>query len=77
MAGIHDSTSNVLNKFELTRNHAITFGAYLLFTSNDYAIISSIEAGWFASETVIKDSLTIRGDLFAEVETVINFVKKQ
>jgi predicted HTH transcriptional regulator len=35
-----------------------------------------IDAGRFDSETVIKDSVTIRSDLFSEVEACMDFVRK-
>jgi len=39
-------------------------------------MISTIDAGRFDSETIIKDSLTIRNDLFSEVEACMAFVRK-
>ncbi len=40
------------------------------------SFISTIEIGRFASETIIKDSLTIRSDLIREVEMVLEFIRK-
>ena len=53
----------------------ITHGCCLLFTAGD-SLLSTIEIGRFASETVIKDSLTIRTDLISEVETILEFIRK-
>ena len=38
--------------------------------------LSTIEAGRFSSETVIKDNLTIRTDLVSEVELLLEFIRK-
>ena len=76
MAKIDDSVQTILNKFELVKDNSITFGCYLLFTNNDKAIMTSIELGRFASETIIKDGYSIYGDLFSEIEQVMDFVYK-
>ena len=76
MANLDDTTETILNKFELVKDKSVTFGAYLLFTNNDMAITTTIEAGRFTDETTIKDALTIRGDLFSEVTTVMTFIQK-
>jgi len=65
----------VLKKFELLQNEEITNGCYLLFMAGD-SLLCTIEIGRFASETVIKDSLTIRTDLINEVEAVLEFIRK-
>jgi len=39
-------------------------------------LLSTIEIGRFASETVIKDSLTLRTDLISEVEAILEFIRK-
>ena len=72
---IIDDPMTVLKKFELLHNEQITHGCYLLFTAGD-SLLSTIEIGRFASETVIKDSLTIRTDLISEVETILEFIRK-
>jgi ATP-dependent DNA helicase RecG len=40
------------------------------------SLLSTIELGRFQSPTVIKDALTIKTDLIAEVEAVMDFIKK-
>ena len=72
---IIDDPMTVLKKFELLHNEQITHGCYLLFTTGD-SLLSTIEIGRFASETVIKDSLTIRTDLISEVEAILEFIRK-
>jgi len=62
-----DDPMTVLKKFELLKGQAITNGCYLLFASED-SFATTIEVGRFSGETVIKDSVTIRSDLFNEVE---------
>jgi ATP-dependent DNA helicase RecG len=72
---INDDPLTVLKKFELLRENAVSFGCFLLFCNNP-SMISTIDAGRFDSETIIKDSITIRNDLFSEVEACMNFVRK-
>jgi len=72
---IADDPLIVLKKFELLRENSISFGCFLLFC-NQSSLISTIDAGRFDSETIIRDNLTIRDDLFSEVETCMAFVKK-
>jgi ATP-dependent DNA helicase RecG len=72
---ITDDPLTVLRKFELVREQGITFGCFLLFTGSD-TLLTTIDAGRFDSETIIRDSITIRSDLFAELEAVLEFIKK-
>jgi len=72
---IVDDPMTVLKKFELLKDERITHGCYLLFVAGD-SFISTIEIGRFASETIIKDSLTIRTDLISEVEIILEFIRK-
>ena len=72
---IVDDPLTVLRKFELIREKGITFGCFLLFCKES-TLSTTIDAGRFDSETIIKDSLTIRDDLFAEVEACMAFVRK-
>ena len=65
----------MLKKFELLRENAVSFGCFLLFCNNS-SMISTIDAGRFDSETIIKDSITIRNDLFSEVDACMGFVRK-
>ena len=72
---ITDDPLTVLTKLQAIRDNKITFGAYLLFTK-DNPIISTIEMGRFIDDISIKDDVTIREDLFSEVELIINFISK-
>lgn len=73
--GIDANLLTFLNKFELIKNDKITFGAFLLFTASE-PLLSTIEVGRLSTETIIKDSLTVRTDLISEVEIVLAFVQK-
>ncbi|NCC70763.1 AAA family ATPase, partial [bacterium] len=72
---IDDDPLIVLKKFELLRQGAVSFGCYLLF-NKDELITTTIDAGRFDSEIIIKDNKTIRGDLFSEIEECILFIRK-
>ena len=72
---VTDDPLTVLKKFELLRKNFISFGCFLLFCKNP-SLISTIDAGRFDSEIIIRDNITIRDDLFAEVEICMNFVQK-
>jgi ATP-dependent DNA helicase RecG len=72
---ILDDPLMVLKKFELIKETSITNGCYLLFASEDI-LLSTIEIGRFDSDTLIHDSLTIRSDLFGEVDTTLSFIRK-
>ena len=70
---IDDDPLTVLKKFELLQKNSISFGCFLLFCKQP-SMISTIDAGCFDSETIIKDSITIQNDLFSEVKTCMDFV---
>jgi len=73
---LNDPPLTVLKKYELLKEHdQITNGCYLLFADSE-TMLTAIDLGRFTSETVIKDSLTIRTDLFSEVHAVLNFLRK-
>ncbi|WP_045220389.1 ATP-binding protein [Desulfonatronum thioautotrophicum] len=72
---ITDDPLTVLRKFELLREGRVTLGCFLLFC-REPSLISTIDAGRFDSETIIRDGLTIRDDLFSEVEACMGFVRK-
>ena len=72
---IDDDPLTVLRKFEFYRNESITFGCFLLF-GNEPTLSTTIDAGRFDSETIIKDSRTIRSDLFSEVDECMEFIRK-
>lgn len=72
---ISDDPLTVLKKFELIRENTITFGCFLLFCKK-LSLTTTIDAGRFDSEVIIRDSETIRDDLFSEVDAAMNFVRK-
>jgi ATP-dependent DNA helicase RecG len=72
---ISDDPIRVLNKFELIRENKITYGGFLLFMKETSAL-TTIEMGRFQTPTIIKDSVTLKNDLFSEVEAVMDFIKK-
>ena len=72
---ITDDPLTVLRKFELLRDQDVTFGCFLLFCSEP-SLTTTIDAGRFDSEIIIRDNLTIRDDLFSEVDTVLTFIRK-
>ena len=72
---IEDDPFKVLNKFELLRESKIVNACHLLFAKEE-VFKTTIELGRFASPILIKDALTLRTDLFLEVEAVFSFIKK-
>jgi ATP-dependent DNA helicase RecG len=76
MAHLTDDVETVYKKFELVKDDKVTFGCYLLFNNNDKAILTDIEIGRFQSETIIKDSLSINGDVISQVQKVMDFIYK-
>jgi len=72
---ILDDPLTVLRKYELIRGERITFGCFLLFCQ-EASLVSTIEAGRFDSETIIRDSITIKADLFSEVDMCVAFIQK-
>ena len=73
--GIKAPFAAVLEKFELIRQGRPTFGCHLLFSKNE-VFLSTIEAGRFASPTIIKDSITSRDTLIEQVERIMGFIVK-
>ena len=72
---LQDDPLTVLYKFELIKEPKISNACHLLFSKND-VFQATIELGRFATPTSIKDGLTLRSDLFKEVEEVMNFIRK-
>jgi len=72
---IGDDPLIVLNKFELIKENGIVNACHLLFAKND-VFKATIELGRFSEPTLIKDALTLRADLFTEIEGVFDFIKK-
>ncbi len=67
--------SAVLEKFELIKDGRPTFGCHLLFSKND-VLLTTIEAGRFATQTVIKDSITSKESLIEQVTRIMDFIHK-
>lgn len=72
---LQDDPLTVLYKFELIKEPKITNACHLLFSKND-VFQATIELGRFSTPTSIKDGLTLRSDLFKEVDDVMNFIRK-
>jgi len=72
---IQDDPTTVLNKFQLIKEEGVTSACYLLFCKNE-VFDAAIELGRFSTPTSIKDGLTVRSDLFTEVEEVLSFIRK-
>ena len=72
---VQSSFDAVLGKFELVKQGRPTFACYLLFSKYDL-LISTIEAGRFATPTVIKDSITSKDTLIEQVERIMGFIVK-
>jgi len=70
-----DDPLTVLTKFELIKDSQVTNAGFLLFAKND-VFQAAIELGRFSTPTSIKDGLTVRSDLFSEVEEVLGFIRK-
>ena len=73
--GVKGNVEAVLEKFELIKQGRPTFACHLLFSKND-VFLSTIEAGRFASETIIKDSITSRDTLIEQVERIMGYIAK-
>ena len=72
---LNASFDAVLEKFELVKQGRPTFACHLLFSRND-VYLSTIEAGRFASPTIIKDSITSRDTLIEQVQRIMDFMVK-
>ena len=72
---IADDPLTFLRKFQLIAGESITHACWLLFMP-DMDVTTTVELGHFASETVIKDSLTLHNDLFSEVAEIMDFIRK-
>jgi len=70
-----DDPMGILRKYELVKDDKLTFGAYLLFTSNVSAI-TAFQIGRFKSPTTIIDNIDIDTDIITQIESAIAFIKK-
>lgn len=64
-----------LFKNDLIRNNKVTNAAYLLFAKED-TVLTTIEMGRFQSPTIIKDNARSKSDILAQIDEVMDFVKK-
>lgn len=71
----NDDPLTVLNKYELIKGDKLTFGAYLLFTSNNSAL-TAFQIGRFKTPVDIIDNIDINTDLLSQIEITIDFIKK-
>jgi len=74
-APIQDDPMTVLQKLEFIRDNKITYACFLLFMAEESSL-STIELGRFQTPIIIKDDSRLKTDLFAEVEGVMEFVRK-
>ncbi|MCI5125287.1 MAG: winged helix-turn-helix transcriptional regulator [Candidatus Electrothrix sp. AR5] len=73
---LDDPPLTVLRKYELLQGHdQITNACYLLFADAE-TMFTAIDLGRFSNETSIKDSLTVRSDLFSSVNKALEFLRK-
>ena len=70
-----DDPMMILRKYELIKNDKLTFGAYLLFTSN-HSVLTAFQIGRFKSDTKIIDNIDINTDLLTQIDRAIEFIKK-
>ncbi len=70
-----DDAMTILRKYELLKEDKLTFGAYLLFTSNNSAL-TAFQIGRFKSETKIIDNIDINTNILNQVDMAIEFIKK-
>lgn len=64
-----------LVKYNLIRDNKLTNAAYLLFKKKD-SVDTAIELGRFQTEIIIKDSRRSKSDVIAQIDEVMEFVKK-
>jgi len=76
LAHLNSNIEEVYKKFELLKNGKITNGCYLLFNNNDRSLFTNMEIGRFQDETLIKDSISLHGGIFNQVEIVMSFIYK-
>jgi len=72
---VNDDPLTFLVKNDLVRDGQITNAAYLLFTNRD-TVLTTIELGRFQTNTIIKDSARTKSDILAQINEVMDFVKK-
>ena len=70
-----DDPMSTLRKYELIKEDKLTFGAYLLFTSNNSAL-TAFGIGRFKDAITIIDNIDINTNLFTQIEIAIEFIQK-
>ena len=70
-----DDPLTILKKYELIKEDKLTFGAYLLFTSNNSSL-TAFSIGRFKDDITIIDNIDINTNLFEQIEKAIEFIKK-
>ena len=70
-----DTVKQFLQKQELVNGDQVSNACYLLFCKEE-TYHTTIQMGFFASETVIKDDVTLSTDILTEVDEVMDFVRK-
>ena len=70
-----DDPMTILRKYELIKDDKLTFGAYLLFTSNN-SVLTAFQIGRFKSDTSIIDNIDINTNLLNQIDIAIEFIKK-
>jgi len=69
-----DDPMTILRKYELIKEDKLTFGAYLLFTSNN-STLTAFQIGRFKDPITIIDNIDINTNLFTQIETAIEFIE--
>ena len=72
---INENPLAFISKYNLLRDNKLTNAAFLLFKRNE-TVDTTIELGRFQTEIIIKDSRRSKSDVIAQIDQVIDFVKK-
>lgn len=70
-----DDPFTILRKYELIKDDKLTFGAYLLFTTN-FSPITALQIGRFKDPITIIDNIDINTNLLEQVDLTLNGIKK-
>lgn len=70
---IESDPLSFLKKFDLIHGEKITNAAQLLFSKKSL-FFTEIQIGLFETDTIIKKSITIKNDLFSEIDQVMDFI---
>jgi ATP-dependent DNA helicase RecG len=72
---VDESAPSFLSKYSFLRDGKPTIAAYLMFKNND-CVLTTIELGRFQDPVTIKDTARSKSDVLAQVDEVLNYVKK-